>query len=172
MTPKKILLTAAIIGITAKLGYDKYKDILKLKNIQVAAGEKPFRFIDVRNGVAMFVIGLTIRNPAPIALDLNKLVVEAWYNKIYLGKVSNDKIVLAADDHSALNLPLEIITNKLLPFAKDFLTKGKIPVEFRVTASVKILGSYFTVPYTYSLDIKDALRDYLKAEKPLLANLL
>lgn len=169
---KKLFAFASIAGVLALLGFSKYKDVSKLKYISFAPGPKPFTFVELKNGFGKFVIRLFVTNPSVITIDIDKILVEAWYKGTYLGVVNLKKVVINASGKTPLALPIEIISSKLLPFAKDFLTTGKIPVDFKLAATIDAIGSSFVVPYEMTIDVKEALREYLKQTRPLLAKLL
>lgn len=161
MKAKTIITLGALSGLAIWLGF-KIKDAMKLTDIDFAPSSKPFQFHSLKSGIAKFVLNLIVDNPSAINLELKSLVVEAFYKNTYLGRVSPAKVVLNANSKSPVSLPMDVITSKLVPFVTDLTTRGRIDVTFKVLATLSVLGKEIEVPYDLTIDIKDALREYLR----------
>ncbi len=169
---KKIIAAISLTGLLAWLGIGKIREVKKLQEISFGAGSPPLALQALSQDVASFFINLVVTNPSPVTIKLDELIIEMWYKGSYIGTMQKTDVAIQAKRHNNLSLPVQIVNSKMLPFAKDFLTVGKIPVRFVVAAKLNVWGATHTVPYEYTMDVKEALRDYLRESRPLLAKLL
>jgi len=158
------LVTLGIIsGILAWIGFNKYKNAEKLKDIDVSPADRPFTFTGFGKNVVKCFVNLVIDNPSSLKINIDKLTVEAYYKGNYLGRVSPVKVILNPTAKSPISLPLEILVSKIVMMGKDVLTQKKFEILFRCFITFNVFDYELAIPYNITIDIKEQLNEYMKS---------
>ncbi len=170
MKKNTTLVTLGIIGgLLAWIGFNKYKDAEKLKDIDVSPADRPFTFTGFGKNVVKCFVNLIIDNPSSLKINIDKISVEAYYKGDYLGRISPVQLILNPSVKSPISLPLEILVSKIAMMGKDILTQKKVEILFRCFITFNVFDYELAIPYNITIDIKEQLNEYMKSS--LLSNL-
>lgn len=147
----------------AVIGVKKYQQLKEFRRIGYSLPTIPFRIDKISGGTVYGFIEILFNNPTSISVQIKNLQADLTHLGDSLAKVNLSTGVIYPSMVTSVIVPVQITTKKMLRLAEDVLLKPKAIVIVRGSFhfSSSVISIPFSVPFTFEIDVKDQVKDFL-----------
>lgn len=147
----------------AVIGVKKYQQLQQFREIEYTLPPIPFNITKISDGIVYGTIQIIFKNPTKISVQLKNFKADIIHLGKLLSRISLSSRTIQPGTTSSIFIPVEISAKKMLRLAEDVLLKPKAIVLFRGSFefSSTVISIPFSIPFTFEIDIKDQVKDFL-----------